>query len=107
MHHLHRPSSRQPSAHEVIQLRGELNERNASPTAGRLLAAINRGPSVLEIDLRHVTYLSPDACTALFEALIAARARGVRLTVTHADERTQSTLRRLGLERALLDNNGT
>lgn len=107
MRHFRRPYSRQPSAHEVIRLRGELNERNASSTAGRLLAAVRRGPSVLEIDLRRVTYLSPDACTAVFEALIAARARGVRLTVTHADERAKSTLRRLGLCRVLLDNNGT
>lgn len=96
-----RPGPRNASAPEVVRLHGELDARSAVTTGGLLARLIDAGPQVLEVDLSEVTYLSPDGCTALFIALRAARARGTRLVVTHADERARAVLHQIGLTRVL------
>jgi anti-anti-sigma regulatory factor len=55
------------------------------------------------VDLGKVTYLSPDGCSPLFTAVLAARATGTRLTIARADGRAASTLRQVGVGE-LLDN---
>ncbi|MGW7426014.1 STAS domain-containing protein [Streptomyces sp. NPDC054813] len=96
-----RPVAHGQSAREVVRLRGELDARSARATGLRLVRLIDAGPQVLEIDLGKVTYLSPDGCRALFVALRAARARGTRVVVTHADERARSVLDQIGIARVL------
>ncbi|MFI6012599.1 STAS domain-containing protein [Streptomyces sp. NPDC051243] len=87
--------------HDVVRLHGDLDARNAEATGRRLVRFVDAGPQVLEIDLANVRYLSPDGCAALFTALRAARARGTRLVLTHANERVRAVLQQIGLLRAL------
>jgi anti-anti-sigma factor len=101
-----RPVPRDPSAREVVRLRGELDARSARATGRRLARLIDAEPQILEIDLGEVTYLSPDGCTAFFVALRAARAHDTRLVVTHADERARSILDQVGLVRVLTVRRG-
>ncbi|MEV0529874.1 STAS domain-containing protein [Streptomyces sp. NPDC050439] len=90
-------------AHEVVRLRGEIDDRSVTATGRRLLDALSAGPEVLEVDLTQVTYLSPAGTAPLFTALRAARSRGSRLVITHAGGRVEATLREVGLYRALRD----
>ncbi|WP_406206300.1 STAS domain-containing protein [Streptomyces sp. NBC_01017] len=101
--HHRRSRPQPPPGHEVVRLHGDLGLRNADATGRRLVQVIDRGPDVLEVDLTNLKYLSPDGCGAFFTALRAARARGVRLVITHANERAQAVLWQMGLTRALTD----
>ncbi|MFI5557592.1 STAS domain-containing protein [Streptomyces sp. NPDC051738] len=101
--HHRRSRPQPPPGHEVVRLHGDLGLRNADATGRRLVQVIDRGPDVLEVDLTDVKNLSPDGCGAFFTALRAARARGVRLVITHANERAQAVLWQMGLTRALTD----
>ncbi|MFE7276099.1 STAS domain-containing protein [Streptomyces sp. NPDC057623] len=101
--HRRRSSPPPPPGHEVVRLHGDLGLRNADATGLRLVRVIDTGPDVLEVDLTEVNYLSPDGCGAFFTALRAARASGVRLVITHANERAQAVLWQMGLTRALTD----
>lgn len=85
----------------MVRLHGDLGLRNADTTGLRLARVIDTGPDVLEVDLTEVNYLSPDGCGAFFTALRAARASGVRLVITHPNERAQVVLWQMGLTRAL------
>ncbi|MFI1358081.1 STAS domain-containing protein [Streptomyces sp. NPDC020898] len=109
LHHRRQARPRSPQAHEVVRLRGDLDARNAEATGRRLVWLIDAGPDVLEIDLAGVNRLSPDGCAALLMALRAARARGTRLVITHANDRAKAILRQIGITRALATgaNNGT
>ncbi|MFE0104506.1 hypothetical protein [Streptomyces sp. NPDC059009] len=53
-----------------------------------------------------MTYLSAEGCVAFFRGLAAARAVGARPVFTHADDRARSTMRRIGLDRALRSSGG-
>ncbi|MDX3784081.1 STAS domain-containing protein [Streptomyces europaeiscabiei] len=89
----------------MVRLHGDLDARSADATGRRLVRRIDAGSQVLEVDLTHVTHLSPDGCQALFTALRAARARGTRLVVTNADDPARSVLHRIGIFRALSEGN--
>ncbi len=102
--HLHRrPRPVRRRVRKAVRLRGEINAANASATGQHLLDVIRTGPDVLEVDLARVTYLSPDGCAAFFAALKAARQTGTLLVIIHAHPRAESTLREVGLWRALND----
>lgn len=103
--HRRRSGPQAPPGHEVVRLHGDLDTRSAESTGRRLVRLIDAGPEVLEIDLADVEHLSPDGCQALFSALRAARARGTRLVITHANDRALSILREVGLSRALSNGN--
>ncbi|MEW1927531.1 STAS domain-containing protein [Streptomyces sp. NPDC088360] len=98
-----RSEPRQPPAHKVVRLRGEISGENAASTGQLLVHALSAGLEVLEVDLSRVTYLSPEGCMALFSALMAARERDTRLIITHANERATATLDQIGFFRALAD----
>ena len=87
--------------HEVVRLRGDLDFRTVNATSRRLRNLISEGPEVLEVDLTEVGHLSPEGCAALFSALRAARRHGTRLVVTHPSDQARSTMRKIGLTRAL------
>jgi anti-anti-sigma factor len=106
--HRRRPGPQGGRVHEAVRLHGDLDARSAEATGRRLVQLVDEGPEVLEIDLADVGHLSPDGCAALFATLRAARARGTRLVLTHANEQAQSVLQRIGLSRALsVGNNST
>ncbi|WP_405537477.1 STAS domain-containing protein [Streptomyces sp. NBC_00075] len=101
-----RPMPQRPHGHEVVRLHGDLDVRSAAATGRRLGRLIDSGPEVLEVDLTDVPHLSPDGCAALFTALRAARARGARLVLTHANEQVRGILWQTGLTRALAEGEG-
>lgn len=95
--------SKQPSAHQVVRLHGEVTAHTADSTKKCLLDALADGPDVLVVDLGKVTYLSPGGCAPLFTALLAARATGTVLKIARAHDRAASTVCQVGLGE-LLDN---
>lgn len=93
--------TRTASGHVVVGLSGEITSANAGRIGGKLQDVLRSRPTVLEIDLGEVTYLSADGAAAFFMGLKEARAHGTRMIVTHVPSQALGALRQLGLARVL------
>ncbi|MFF4500408.1 STAS domain-containing protein [Streptomyces sp. NPDC001401] len=85
----------------VVRLTGEITSKNAGRIGRRLQDVLGTRPTVLEIDLGRVTYLSRDGGAAFFMALRAAREHSTRVIITHVRSQARRTLHELGLERVV------
>ncbi|MFD5123530.1 STAS domain-containing protein [Streptomyces sp. NPDC058385] len=93
-----------PEVRLVVRPHGELTSGTVKAVRLRLLGALAKGPDVLEVDLRRVTYLSADGCGALHAAVVVARSVDTRLVITHAQPRARAILGQAGLSPALQDD---
>lgn len=83
----------------VVRLRGELTSSRAPRVRKRLLQALARAPSVMEIDLGKVTHLAPEVRALLLTATAAARRSGIRFAITDASPLSLRLLNQLGMRR--------
>ncbi|MEU9047749.1 MULTISPECIES: STAS domain-containing protein [unclassified Kitasatospora] len=83
----------------TVKLHGEVGSRSAERAARRMAAALERGPSAVDIDMTRVTRLSRDGATALLAVVRAAHTAGVPVVVRGANAQARDTLHQLGLDR--------
>lgn len=82
--------------HVVVRLSGEITAANAGRVGRQLQNALRSQPTLLEVDLGNVAYLSSDGCEVFFMMLPSARSQGTRVIATHVRRQALSTLHQLG-----------
>ncbi|WP_276094719.1 STAS domain-containing protein [Streptomyces silvisoli] len=84
-------------------MRGQIDDDNADPVGRALAALVERSPTVIELDLSHLTHVTGPGAGAFYRLLTAAVAHHTAVTISGPNAQVQRDLHRTALNRFLVN----